>query len=176
MFHFQSDSATRTGLTLFVLYDDYPAVIYPAHLAAPLRYLTTRREYEEISSAQEVKPAVDRFWLSLAGSYERGRELIKKYYTRVQDANRYFTSYAEGWQTDRGIIYVVFGAPNVIYKTSNSESWIYGESGSITSLNFTFVRVENPFTDNDYLLNRSPIYENVWFHAVEAWRQGRIYE
>jgi GWxTD domain len=39
---------------------------------------------------------------------------------------------------------------------------------------FIFRKMNNPFSNNDYALIRQPIYENVWYLAVDHWRQGRI--
>jgi hypothetical protein len=35
--------------------------------------------------------------------------------------------------------------------------------------------VNNPFTDNDYALERSGAYKQNWYTAVDIWRQGRAY-
>ena len=118
---------------------------------------------------------IENFWLTHGGNEERSRLLIKKYYGRVRDANKYFASYTEGWRTDRGMIYTIFGMPNSIYKSPESESWTYGTVNSSLALNFFFIKVNNPFTENDYSLSRSPSYESNWFRAVEIWRQGRAY-
>ena len=122
-----------------------------------------------------LKSAVEAFWLARGGNEERTRGLIKKFYSRVQDANRFFASYTEGWKTDRGMVFIVFGGPNALYLSSNSESWTYGTPNSTLALNFFFAKVNNPFTDNDFSLSRSPIYEANWYRAVETWRQGRAY-
>ena len=78
-------------------------------------------------NAEDKKLALDKFWLAKAGSEERGKELIRKYYNRVQDANNYFSSYTEGWRTDRGMISIIFGKPNVVTRTRREEIWSYGE-------------------------------------------------
>jgi isocitrate dehydrogenase kinase/phosphatase len=39
---------------------------------------------------------------------------------------------------------------------------------------FIYTKVENPFTDNDYILNRSESYKEIWYRNVDAWRMGRI--
>lgn len=42
-------------------------------------------------------------------------ELMEEYYRRVSYANRYFTSgYREGWDTDRGMVYIMLDAPDAI--------------------------------------------------------------
>jgi GWxTD domain-containing protein len=170
-YHLQYDTTNTYGLTLFAFYDDFPYVTKERHMRPPMRYITTKKEYEALLTKKEV----DDFWLRNAGSPDRARLLIRTYYNRVQDANVHFSSYLEGWKTDRGIVYTIFGPPNIIYKGSDGETWIYGEENSVLSYNFNFVRVENPFTNNDYALNRSSIYRYSWSQAVDTWRQGRVY-
>ena len=144
-------------------------------MVAPLRILNSKNEFKKISEAEDKKVAIDRFWLKIAGDRRRAKDLIAKFYGRVQDANSYFTSHVDGWKTDRGLVYLVYGPPNTLYKNSQSEIWIYGEEGHVSSLNLSFLKMRNPFTDNDYKLDRSPIYKNSWYQAVDSWRQGRIY-
>ncbi len=43
------------------------------------------------------------------------------------------------------------------------------------SLSFSFEKVENPFTNNDYALSRNQLYQSSWYKAVESWRNGRVY-
>ncbi|MBI3502257.1 MAG: GWxTD domain-containing protein [Bacteroidetes bacterium] len=174
-YHIQADTNTKDGLTLFRFDDDFPYVKKPEHLLQPLRYITSRQEYEAMSSYSNLKTAVDSFWLFAGGSHDRGRELVKKFYNRVQDANEYFSSYLEGWRTDRGLIYIIYGPPNIVYKSSDSENWVYGEENNFNSLTFTFLKVINPFSDSDYRLDRSQVFKTSWFNSVEMWRQGRIY-
>ncbi|MFH1321611.1 MAG: GWxTD domain-containing protein [Bacteroidota bacterium] len=175
IYHFQTDSIIRDGLTLFKYYDDFPKVTSPEHLIEPLCYITTKQEYQELILHKNKKLAVDDFWLKITGNPDRGKKIIHEFYNRIQDANKYFSSYLEGWKTDRGMIYIIYGLPDVVYKTSSYENWVYGEEGNQMSLNFTFTKVRNPLTDNDYSLNRSLIYKNSWYMAVDAWRQGIIY-
>ncbi|MFN4234338.1 MAG: GWxTD domain-containing protein [Bacteroidia bacterium] len=175
-YHIQVDSLhDKEGLTFFVFGNNFPHVSSPENLLEPLRYITSKEEYENIKMAENIKMHVEKFWLNAAGSTDRARELIKKYYGRVYQANLLFSSYKEGWKTDRGLIYIIFGIPNVVHRTSSSEIWIYGEENNMMSLSFTFYKVINPFTDNDYILDRSVIYKNNWYRGVESWRQGRIY-
>lgn len=175
LYHLQLDTAGRHGMTIYRFDQGYPLVANPRQLLEPLRYLVSKKEYEEMLQSPNIKIAVDQFWLARGGNEERTRALIKRYYGRVQEANRYFTSYTEGWKSDRGMIYLIFGAPNTVYLSENSESWTYGTSNSPLALSFFFTKVENPFTYNDFTLSRSPMYESTWYRAVETWRQGRVY-
>lgn len=176
-YHIQADSSlNKEGLTLFRFdNNNFPELESTDDLISPLRYITGKEEYDEMAFSNNKKEALDNFWIRNAGNPDRAKELIKKYYNRVQEANIFFTSYIEGWKTDRGMIYIIFGPPNVMYKTGNSESWIYGEERNLMSLNFTFYKVTNPFTDNDFSLDRSAIYKSNWYRAVDTWRQGRIF-
>ncbi len=174
-YHFQVDTAIRQGLTLFRFDNSFPQVTTPAQMLESVRYLTSKREYEEMLAIPSVKQAVDRFWMDRGGNAEKSKSLIRKYYSRVQEANEYFTSFVEGWRTDRGMLYIVLGVPNTVYRSSSTETWIYGTPNSTLALNFMFTRVNNPFSDNDLVLSRSPVYESNWYRAVETWRHGRAY-
>jgi GWxTD domain-containing protein len=172
-FHFQTDTSSRTGLTLYQFEGGFPKVTQVDDMIDPIRYLTTRQEFSNFERKGRTKETVDDFWYAAAGSVERGRAVVKTYYNRVQEANLFFTSYVEGWKTDRGLIYTIYGPPNVIYKTLDAENWIYGEQNNLLSVNFTFYKIDNPFTDNDFFLGRSPVYKSSWYRAVDSWRQGR---
>jgi GWxTD domain-containing protein len=175
IYHFQLDTLNPEGLTFFFFDEDFPLLTSADNLLQSVRYLTTREEFSKISQSRDIKAAVDEFWLSKAGNRERARLLIKTYYGRVQTANRLFTSYLEGWKTDRGLVYVIFGTPNSVYKNSLTETWMYNQTSGQSTLSFTFEKKKNPFTDNDYMLRRNPWYDLPWFRAVEIWRDGRVY-
>ncbi len=73
------------------------------------------------------------------------------------------------------LIYLVYGEPDKIYKTAQEERWIYGEERNALSITFRFIKVDNPFTENDYRLSREDYYKPSWYRSIEAWRNGRIY-
>ncbi len=166
---------SSSGLTLFTAQGGYPDVRKIAALHQPLRYLTTKSEFESISTAKNPKEKVDQFWIECGGTKDRARELIRSYYTRVEEANQYFSSYTEGWRTDRGMIHLVFGDPSRIVKEMYGETWIYGEENSVSSLRFNFQKIENPWSDNVFVLNRDQMFRLHWERMVTAWRNGRIF-
>lgn len=170
-FHFQSDTTSREGLTLYRFHDNYPAISDPAQMVPPLRYITTTKEFNRIMRAGDPKMAVDSFWIKIAGNEDRAVEMIQEYYGRVETANARFNSYKEGWKTDRGMMYIVFGPPRIVYRRTNIETWIYGEPGNRVSLRFDFIESINPFTGKDYTLQRQEEYKSPWFIAVDYWRR-----
>jgi len=170
-YHFRKDTVSREGLTLYNFYQGFPEITAAEQLKYPLRYITTRKEYDSLMENSNIKAGVDDFWLQTARTPERAKALIQKYYSNVEDANLYFTSYLEGWKTDRGIIYIIFGKPDYVYRGKGTEEWIYGEPQNRSSLRYTFVKVNNPFTDNDFMLLRSPTLKDSWFITVQSWRR-----
>lgn len=178
-YHFRIDTTAWDGYTVYSFYDEFPFIAKIKQLTPPLRYLTTKKEYENLlnllNDKEKQKLAIDDFWLNRTGSVERSKIMVEAFYRRVQEANLYFSSYLEGWKSDRGIIYIVYGPPNKVYRSSAGESWIYGDENSSLSYYFNFVRVKNPFTENDFALNRMPAYRYGWGQAIESWRNGHIY-
>jgi GWxTD domain-containing protein len=39
-------------------------------------------------------------------------ELMEEYYSRVEYANKNFKHYLDGWRTDMGMVFIIFGSPN----------------------------------------------------------------
>ena len=176
MYHIMVDSNDLEGLTLFRFNNSYPEITQAYQMVSPLRYISSNDEYQKFTSSKNPKQDIDNFWLTASGgSKQRARELIRNYYNRIEDANRYFSSYQEGWKTDRGMIYLIFGPPSSIFRSSEGETWTYGQERNYMALSFNFVKMDNPFSDNDYALQRSANYRNLWYNAVDLWRDGRIY-
>ena len=172
---FQLDTLNDLGFTLFNFHNDYPLLKSAKQLIPPLRYLTTKDEFDLLVSSINPKVAVDKYWLSNATSKERARTLIRVYYSRVEFANKLFSCHLEGWKTDRGMISIIFGTPSYTSLVRNSEVWIYGDENNIHSLKFVFDQKPNPFSSNDYVLSRNYSYKNPWYRAVESWRNGKVY-
>lgn len=172
IYHFQADLFEPEGLALYRYDEGFPDVNTPAAALAPLRYLSTENEFIRLLSYTDYKVAVDSFWLERSSQQpDRARNMIQRYYSRVGEVNRIFSSYQEGWKTDRGIIYIIFGPPSEVYRKKDEEEWIYGERGNPMSIRFYFYKVDNPFSDNDYSLMRSPAYKTSWYIAIENWRR-----
>lgn len=171
-----ADTASEATYCLYSVAEAYPLVISPEDLLKPLRYITSNQEYDRIAKNTNVRQAVERFWIDAAGDRERGREAIRIYYGRVENANRHFTAEAEGWRTDRGLVHIIFGVPTSIYKTDLTETWIYGEENNLMSLTFTFKRKNGSNSDNEMVLERDPLLKGAWYRNVESWRNGRVYQ
>lgn len=174
IYFFQVEQNSTEGFTLLCLRPSFPEFLSVQELIQPVRYISSKREFSALENAELTKPALDEYWLSKGETPDRTKEVIKGYYSRAAEANKLFTSYKEGWKTDRGMVYIIFGPPQVVYKSNYAESWVYGSAKSSVSLTFNFSRVSNPFTNNDFTLQRSIAFKTYWYRAVEAWRSGRV--
>jgi len=175
-YHLRPDTSDNKGFSVFVLDESYPYVGSSADMLKPLRYITSLQEFERISKASNVRQSIERFWMDAAADRERARDAIRIYYGRVENANNHFTAQVEGWRTDRGLVHIIFGIPTSIYRSDLSETWVYGEENNMLSLTFTFTKRDNPFTNNDMVLDRDPTLKGAWYRNVESWRNGRVYQ
>ena len=151
-------------------YDGFPEIGSVEQMRESLRYITTDAEFQEMHR-QPARVAVDDFWVKVTGHPERALQQIKRYYSRVEDANRFFTLSGEGWKSDRGMIYIVYGPPSVVYKNAQSEEWTYGETGNPMSVRFMFNLETADANLSDYILVRSDSYRSSWHLAVSNWRR-----
>ncbi len=165
------------GSGFYVVDTRYPRMTMPNELVEPVIYISTNKEVDEIEAAANKKDALDLFFLKITdGNQSLAKEIIKTYYRRITTSNELFTSYKEGWKTDKGMVYVVLGPPSKVQRFRDREVWLYSQSGNFSEIIFTFYRTNNQFTDNYYELVRYPDYKQYWYPYVEAWRNGRIVE
>lgn len=163
-----------------VKYKYYPALKTPRALARPLAYLMGEEEYEKlmsISDPQKLKQAVDRFWLKHIGNKRKARQVIEKYYKRVVEANKQFSSYKAGWKTDRGMIYILFGPPWYVYDRLDQMKWSYSYNQRDPEYNFYFFQpnMETAFYPfQHWVLQRHSYYFNVAYQQRQLWLSGLI--
>jgi GWxTD domain-containing protein len=175
MYFFRFDTSKKEGLAIMNFGNEFPKINSPQELVYPLTYLMTTADYKQILEAENKKLAVDNFWINTAGSTGRARELIRIYYNRVFFANYFFTTNKPGWKTDKGMIYIVYGPPQNMQKSSGSETWIYYMRGASSTINFTFLYKPDIYSIDNFVLSRSESQEWHWREAVESWRKGMIF-
>ena len=177
LYYFLEDTTDAAGIGLVVTDKRFPKLTRPEKLIKPILYMSTSSEIGELNQAQDTKKAFDRYWLSLmSGNEEVARKTLKAYFDRVEEANRLFTSYKEGWKTDKGMIYIVLGAPDRVQRNREREVWVYNRRANVSEVNFTFTKKPNQFVEDHYELVRFIEYQPVWYPIVEAWRTGTIRE
>lgn len=174
------------GYTFFNFGDAFPAMNTPEVMIEPLAYLASEDEMNSMRTSPRPKVALDEFWIKCGGNIDRSRELIRIYYTRILYSNYYFTSFKEGWRTERGMIYTIYGPPDKVYKSNEGESWGYRKPvikstwGGRVHLKenyiwFNFRARQNKYSENDYYLSRSETLVTYWDKAIASWRKGIVF-
>lgn len=175
MYLIQVDKEHEEGLTLFNFGGSFPEVKTPKELMEPLFYLATQAEYRDLRKKPNRKLAVDDFWLKIGNNVEKSRELIRIYYNRVIYSNLYFTSNKEGWKTDQGMIFILFGPPSRIQMTGNGERWYYYARRKSKAVEFQFIRQPDAFAHQHLVWSKSIESQSFWNEAVRSWRNGKVY-
>jgi GWxTD domain-containing protein len=127
-----------------------------------MQYITDKENIEAMKEAPAEKKRVmfGEFWKKRdpTPSTERN-ELMEEYYSRVAYASKHFSHYAEGWKTDMGMVYIIFGAPNSVERhpfdinAKPYEIWSYYEQNRqfifIDTTGFGDYRLQDPIWDLD---------------------------
>lgn len=109
-------------------------------------YIANDSEIKKIKAGQTVEEKMNLFfdfWKRKDPTPQtEENEFFNEYYRRVDFANKSFSHYTEGWKTDRGMVYIILGAPNNVdrhpfeFNSKPYEIWEYYE------LNKQFVFVD----------------------------------
>jgi GWxTD domain-containing protein len=128
-----------------------------------LRYIAKDDELDYIKEGKTTEEKQKRFfefWKKRDPNPNTPRnEKMEEFYARVDYSNRHFAHYIEGWRTDMGMVYIIFGPPNSVDRhpydmdAKPYEIWSYYE------MNHQFIFVDQTGF-GDYRLV-TPIWE-VW--------------
>ena len=173
LYFFQKDSSSANGIGIRVEDQYYPLVKNIDEVLEPLIYISTRAETDEIRNAANKRAAFEKYWINLVKVPNVATATVSKFYDRVEAANFLFTNFEEGWKSDMGMIYIVYGPPNDVYKSEEIIDWVYSRDLTMPVIRFSFYKVKNVFTPDHYTLLRKKNYENNWFKSVELWRTGK---
>ncbi len=156
----------------------FPQVETLDQMAEALIYLAYPDEWEHLRAARtpaELRARFDAFWGRLVGDRRKAARLLRLYYERVEQANLQFSTFKEGWQTDRGMVYIMLGPPYFVEDRIDEQIWYYTYSEQDPRYRFVFERVRwpgSPFVN--YVLRRQPYYYDMWQRALARWRTGRV--
>lgn len=173
LYFFQKDSSSANGISLRVQDPYFPLVKTFDKVLEPLIYISTRTETEAIRNDPNPNEAFENYWINLTKIPSVATSTVRSYYDRVEGANFLFTNFEEGWKSDMGLIYIIYGPPNDVYKSEEIIDWVYNRDLTMPVIRFSFYKVKNVFTDNHYTLLRKKTYEKNWFKSVELWRDGK---
>ncbi|MDQ3020743.1 MAG: GWxTD domain-containing protein [Bacteroidota bacterium] len=111
-----------------------------------LIYIANSEELKKIKNASNdelrEKYFIE-FWRSKDPSPNTSRnELMLEYYQRINTANERYSHYIDGWKTDMGMVYIIFGEPNNIERHPFNEGTKPYEIWQFYSANRQFVFVD----------------------------------
>ncbi|HEY8938134.1 MAG TPA: GWxTD domain-containing protein [Cyclobacteriaceae bacterium] len=163
----QKDTTTVEGFA-FRVEDGYPKFKHIQDLVGPFVYVCAKDEYDKLRMAGNDKKQFDKNVLAITRDTDRAREFMKTYFNRAEVANHLFTSYKEGWKTDRGMTYLIYGPPPTVYKFADREVWSYGRT------DFSFAKSSTLFDPDNYVLIRNKKYATEWYEKVDLIRNSRF--
>lgn len=173
-FDFQrfNDSDIAFDLSSMVLDPAFQTAIHPDSIAYFLESLIPIAKPGEIRSLINILKANDTnqmrqhlqaFWYQTSGA--QAYEQWIKYQSQVRSVEKFYANnYMEGFETDRGRVYLKYGQPNtIVFKESSPseypyEIWTYDKIGVFSNRRFIFY---NPdlVSNNDRLLHSDMVGE-----------------
>ena len=176
----QETPVSSKSETIIVRSPNFPAVASIEEMARPLAYLMKESEYKammKLTDPEEMRRTVDLFWLENLGDTRSATEAMQIFYGNVEDANLLFSNFKEGWKTDMGKVYVLFGAPVFTQRSVNRNFWFYTITRS-PAYTFVFYR-PNTFDPrlpyDHFVLQRRRLYDEVEYRRVQDWLNGNIF-
>lgn len=170
LFLIQSDPNAARGTAVLVVGPSYPKLSRVHDLAEALVFISTREEYQRLVQAGTDKVKFDKVILDITRDKERAKNVIRKYFRRVELANIMFSSFKEGWKTDRGMTYVIFGPPEEVSRTGSTEVWTYKKLKS----KFVFNRAASIYDPNNFILQRDKRHMETWYYTIDMWRKNQV--
>lgn len=166
----QQDTLSAQGFAFMIKKTPYPRYNTLAELKGPLLFVTTQEENEQLGAAGEDKAKFDKVILAITGDKDRAKTFMRNYFKRVEYANYFFTSYKEGWKTDRGMVFIIFGAPDEVSLAGQQETWTYRSVG----IRFVFNKTGSVYGPDHFVLVRNKDYAESWYSTVDLWRKSRF--
>ncbi len=120
-----------------VVWEDMPLILNDPETAVDaMYYILTDKQYDEMRSgnSKEISKKILDYWKEKDPTKETPyNEAMAEYFRRVEYAYSNFKSFniKNGYKTDRGKIYILYGPPTLVNKTlgekMNTEIWKYKE-------------------------------------------------
>ena len=180
----------------------FPEVTTLDEMIESLIYIAREREVRailEAGSTEEKRKAFEAFWLRIGKTPGVAADLIKRYYSRVEEANKLFSSHKAGWKTDQGMVYIIMGPPNYVDRRYGDGRRLYvwrypppkqargglgyypmdPQRSPVSQMETRFIFEEARKLDRDipypqFILRRHRVYQQIWDEAIDMWRSGRV--
>lgn len=151
----QAESETSLFVNVSNLPKDFNNI---ASFIEPMRYIMSSDEWQEMENATPERRVelFNEFWRERDPTEDDDENpLMEEFFRRVEEANQRFRwGGEEGWETDRGRIYIIYGAPDNVIEQKSYRSgasyliWVYLNIGR----RFVF---EDRYSNGNYQLYSS---------------------
>ncbi len=145
-------------------------------MVEPLIFISTNDEFKNLRTARDARTAFEDFVTTRISNGGRiAQDFVKYYYRRVRKSAHLFTSNKDGWKTDRGMVYQIYGNPLQVFRNEKQELWVFSApNGGRIRFNFEIVSEENNLLI--HRLIRENKFKDSWVDAVTSWRSGKVIE
>ena len=114
---------------------DYSILFGPMYYLLQYEYV----DFEELSNEDKWE-FVEKYWIDVEKNKNDNGEMLKEFYKRTLYANENFKFLStQGWDTDRGRIYIIHGSPDEIDHEFNNqgefEIWMYKNNKKFIFIN-----------------------------------------
>jgi GWxTD domain-containing protein len=160
--------------------DQFPYYTAIKDQIEPYQYILPENVFNQImsiSDPNEMETTFLNYFKKEIGNQKIIREVLSKYSTRVEEANYFFTNFKDGWKTDMGMVYIIYGPPLFVMRKYDSVFWNYSHQTNDPFRVFTFRRIRLNsayFPFDHYLANRNPDYFQLNYSRINDWRTGAI--
>ncbi len=157
------------GRILTVHSEYFPDVVDIDDLIDPLQYIVKSDEYDSLRAPvkkEERARRLEEYW-----NTKLDPVLRQDFYTRVRQANEYFTGVIDGWRTPMGMVYIVAGPPaDLECQSGMSETWYYDFQQGYAMFVFQTSSVAQSGDRPIFTLTGYPP-ENVWSTFIYRWHR-----
>jgi GWxTD domain-containing protein len=103
------------------------ATPYKKWLSEDVSYIITdaeRRAFLQLQTNEEREQFIEQFWQRRNPDPDSVDNTVKEeHYRRIAYANEHFSSGVQGWRTDRGRIYIMYGKPDSLESHTQGENY-----------------------------------------------------
>ena len=96
-------------------------------MIVPITYILDKEQYLEYVDLDSISKInyINQYWTTI-----KSKDFLKEFYLRIEYANkRFYTGLSEGYETDMGKIFIIYGPPenieNRIDEYGKYEIWSY---------------------------------------------------
>ena len=168
----QTDTNSVNAFSISVFENPFPEFKTLKQLIGSMEYLSTAEESQLIKEKEPNKNTFEGAWIKMAGTEPNAKAGIRYYFRGINQSNTLFTTYKEGWKTDQGMIYTIFGPPIYVRKIGFTEVWGYDRTQNHDNLEFTFSHYPIIFSQYHSILHRDAVFSTPWNRTVDRLRRG----